>query len=73
MQTVQKEADKKGRKIQLNFTQFIITKKRENNQQKPNKNKNKTQRVELAHSNTKKQLTVKPVTRNGKIKITIGK
>ena len=27
MQTVQKEADKRARKIQLNFTQFMITNK----------------------------------------------
>ena len=28
MQTVQREADKRARKIQLNFTQFFITNKR---------------------------------------------
>ena len=32
------------------------------------KEKLKTKRVELAHSGTKKQLTLKPVTRNGKKK-----
>jgi hypothetical protein len=50
----------------------------ENNQQKTNeKQKNRTthttQKVEVAHSDTKKQLTLTPVTRNGKRKLTIGK
>ena len=37
MQTVQREADKRARKIQLNFTQFCITNKR--NQLKRKKGK----------------------------------
>ena len=73
MQTVQKEADKRTRKIQLNFTQFCIA----NTNKQPEKDKgtvkSKIQKEELAHSDTKIQLTLKPVTRNGKRKITIGK
>ena len=38
MQTIQIEADKRARKIQLNFTQFLITNKK-NNQQKKNRKK----------------------------------
>ena len=37
MQTVQREADKRARKIQLNFTQFCITNK--SNQPKKEKGK----------------------------------
>ena len=73
MQIVQKEADKRARKIQLNFTQFCITNKRNQPKKEKGKLKSKTQKEELAHSDTKKQLTLKPVTRNGKRKITIGK
>ena len=69
MQTVQKEADKRARKIQFNFTQFL-SQIRENNQQKKKgeKKRKKTQKVEIAHLDTKKQLTLNPVTRNGKRK-----
>ena len=53
MQAVQKEADKRARKIQSTFTQIIIT----SNGKQPTKGKQKkhiTQRVEIAHSDTKK-------------------
>ena len=73
MQTVQKEADKRTRTIQLNFTQFCITNTRKQPEKEKGKVKSKTQKDELAHSDTKKQLTLNPVTRNGKRKITIGK
>ena len=50
MQIVQKEADKRARKIQLNFTQFCIT----NTSKQPEKDKvtvkSKIQKEELAHS-----------------------
>ena len=73
MQTVQKEADKRTRTIQLNFTQFCITNTTQQSEKEKGKVKSKTQKDELAHSDTKKQLTLNPVTRNGKRKITIGK
>ena len=73
MQTVQKEANKRIRKIQLNFTQFYTT----NTSKQPEKDKgtvkSKIHKEKLAHSNTKIQLTLKSVTRNGKRKINIGK
>ena len=59
MQTVQREADKRARKIQLNFTQFCITNKRKQPKKEKGKVKNKTQKEKLAHSDTKKQLTLK--------------
>ena len=71
MQTVQKEADKRTRTIQLNFTQFCITNTTQQPEKEKGKVKSKTQKDELAHLDTKKQLTL--VTRNGKRKITIGK
>ena len=71
MQTVQREADKRARKIQLNFTQFFITNKRKQPTTVKGKEKNKTQEVETAHPDTKKQLTLNPVTRNGKRKIIV--
>jgi hypothetical protein len=40
MQTVQREADKRARKIQLNFTQFCITNKRN----QPTKEKGKVKK-----------------------------
>ena len=73
IQTVQREADKRARKIQLNFTQFFITNKRKQPTKEKGKEKNKTEKVEIAHPDTKKQLTLNPVTRNGKRKIIIGK
>jgi hypothetical protein len=73
MQTVQKEADKRARKIQSTFTRIIITHEGKQPTKDKQNNKHKTQRVEISHSDTKKQLTLNPVTRNGKIKITIGK
>jgi hypothetical protein len=41
MQTVQKEADKRARKIQLIFTQFFITNKRKQPTKEKRKTKNK--------------------------------
>ena len=73
MQTVQKEAHKRARKIQLNFTQFLITNERKHPTKEKRKEKNKIQKVVLTHSDTKKQLTLNPVTRNGKRKIIIAK
>ena len=73
MQTVQKESDKRTRQIQLKFTQFMVTNKGKQPTKDKRKETHKKQRVELAHADTKKQLTLNPVTRNGKRKITIEK
>ena len=73
MQTVQREADKRARKIQLNFTQFFITNKRKQPTKEKVGGRHKTQKVEKAQPCTKKQLTLNRVARNGKIKIIIGK
>ena len=60
MQTVQKEAGNRARKIQLNFTQFMITNKRKQPAKYKRKGKQKTQRGELAHSDTKKTTNAEP-------------
>ena len=73
MQTVQREADKRARKIQLNFTQFCTTNKSNQSKKEKRKVKSKTQKQKLAQSNNKKQLTLKTATMNGKRKLTIGK
>ena len=54
MQTVQKEADKRTRTIKLNFTQFCITNTTQQPEKEKGKVKSKTQKDELAHSDTKK-------------------
>jgi hypothetical protein len=46
---------------------MIIDKEKRSTKDK-RKEKNNTQRVELTHTDTKKQLTLNPVTRNGKRK-----
>ena len=73
MQIVQKEADKRARKIQLNFTQFCTTNKSNQSKKETRKVKSKTQKQKLAQPNNKKQLTLKTATMNGKRKLTIGK
>ena len=73
MQTVQTKADKRARKIQSTFTRIITTHKGNQPTKDKHNKKPKTQRVEITHSDTKKQLTLNPVTRNGKRKITIRK
>jgi hypothetical protein len=48
IQTAQKDADKRARKVQLNFTQLMITNKgKQPTQDKRKEEKNKTQRAEL--------------------------
>ena len=73
MQTVQREADKRARKIQLSFTQFFITNKRKQPTKEKGGGKHKTQKVEKVQPCTKTQLTLNRVARNGKRKIIIGK
>ena len=72
MQTVQREADKRATKIQLNFTQFFITNKRKQPTKEKGGGKHKTQKVEKVQPCTKTQLTLNRVARNGKRKIIIG-
>ena len=66
-----------ARKIQLKFMQFMTTHKRKPTNKRQTKRKNRTthttRRVEVAHSDTKIQLPLTLVTRNGKLKITIWK
>ena len=73
MLTVQKEANKRVKKIQLNFTQFCTTNKSNQSKKEKRKVKSKTQKQKLAQPNNKKQLTLKTATMNGKRKLTIGK
>ena len=68
-----KQANKRTKKIQLDFTQCMITNKEKQSTKDKRKEKNRTQRIELEHLGTKKQLTPNPVKRNGKRKRIIGK